>query len=87
MKDVDFASYADHNISILIDNDLYEVNFKLQSASKTLFQWFLVYLLLICPKLLTAFLWPSISWIKCVWFQFTRFKADAKLFIKQETKN
>ena len=56
MKDVDFASYADHNISILIDNDLYDVNFKLQSASKTLFQWFLVYLLLICPKLLTAFL-------------------------------
>ena len=56
MKDVDFASYADHNISILIDNDLYEVNFKLQSASKTLFEWFLVYLLLTCPELLTAFL-------------------------------
>ena len=47
MKDVDFASYADHNISILIDKDFYEVIFKLQSASKTLSQWFLVYLLLI----------------------------------------
>ena len=40
MNDVDFASYADDNTPFLVGNDLDEVVFKLQSASKTLFQWF-----------------------------------------------
>ena len=39
MNDVDFASYADDNTPFFVGNDL-EVIFKLQSASKTLFQWF-----------------------------------------------
>ena len=40
MNDVDFAIYADDNIPFFVGNDLDEVIFKLQSASKTLFQWF-----------------------------------------------
>ena len=40
MNDVDLASYANDNTPFLVDNDLDEVIFKLQSASKTLFQWF-----------------------------------------------
>ena len=40
MNDVDFASYTDDNTSFFVDNDLDEVIFKLQSASKALFQWF-----------------------------------------------
>ena len=40
MNDVDFAIYADNNTPFFVGNDLYEVIFKLQSASKTLFQWF-----------------------------------------------
>ena len=40
MNDVDFASYADDNTLFFVGNDLDEVIFKLQSDSKTLFQWF-----------------------------------------------
>ena len=40
MNEVDFASYADDNTPFFVGNDLDEVIFKLQSASKTLFQWF-----------------------------------------------
>ena len=40
MNDVDFAIYADNNTPFFVGNDLDEVIFKLQSASKTLFQWF-----------------------------------------------
>ena len=40
MNDVDFAIYADDNTPFFVGNDLDEVIFKLQSASKTLFQWF-----------------------------------------------
>ena len=40
MNDVDFASYADDNTPSFVGNDLDEVIFKLQSASKTLCQWF-----------------------------------------------
>ena len=40
MNDVDFASYADDNTPFFVGNDLDEVIFNLQSASKTLFQWF-----------------------------------------------
>ena len=39
INDVDFTSYADDNTPFFIGNDLDEVIFKLQSASKTLFQW------------------------------------------------
>ena len=39
MNEVDFASYADDNTPFFVGNDLDEVIFKLQSASKTLFQW------------------------------------------------
>ena len=40
MNDVDFASYADDNTSFFVANDLDEVIYKLQNASKSLFQWF-----------------------------------------------
>ena len=40
MNDVDFAISADDNTPFFVGNDLDEVIFKLQSASKTLFQWF-----------------------------------------------
>ena len=40
MNEVDFASYADDNTPFFVGNDLDEVIFKLQSVSKTLFQWF-----------------------------------------------
>ena len=40
MNEVDFASYADDNTPFFVGNDLDEVIFKLQSASKTLSQWF-----------------------------------------------
>ena len=40
MNEVDFASYADDNTSFFVGNDLDEVIFKVQSVSKTLFQWF-----------------------------------------------
>ena len=40
MNDVDFAIYADDNTPFFVGNDLDEVIFKLQSASKTLSQWF-----------------------------------------------
>ena len=40
MNEVDFASYADDNTPFFVGNDLDEVIFKLQSASKTLFQRF-----------------------------------------------
>ena len=40
MNDVDFASYTADNTHFFVGSDLYEVIFKLQSASKTLFQWF-----------------------------------------------
>ena len=40
MNDVDFASYADDNTPFFVGNDLDEVIFKLQGASKNLFQWF-----------------------------------------------
>ena len=36
MNDVDFASYADDNTPFFVGNDF----FKLQGASKILFQWF-----------------------------------------------
>ena len=36
MNDIDFASYADDNTPFIIG----DVIFKLQNASKTLFQWF-----------------------------------------------
>ena len=35
-----FVSYADDNTPFFVGNDLDEVIFKLQSAAKTLFQWF-----------------------------------------------
>ena len=38
--DVHFASYADDNTTLFVGNGLDEVIYKLQSASKTLFQWF-----------------------------------------------
>ena len=41
MNDVDFASYADDNTPFFIGNNLDEAIFKLQSALKTLFQWFI----------------------------------------------
>ena len=40
MNDVDFAIYTDDNTPFFVGNDLDEVIFKLQSASKTLSQWF-----------------------------------------------
>ena len=40
MNEVYFASYADDNTPFFVGNDLAEVIFKLQSALKTLFQWF-----------------------------------------------
>ena len=40
MNDVDFASYADDNTPFFVANDLDEVIYKLQNASKSLFQWF-----------------------------------------------
>ena len=40
MNVVDLASYADDSTPFFIGNDLDEINFKIQSASKTLFQWF-----------------------------------------------
>ena len=40
MNDAHFASYVDDNTPFFVGSDLYEVTFKLQSASKTLFQWF-----------------------------------------------
>ena len=40
MNDVDFANYADDNTPLCVGNALDEVIFKVQSASKTLFQWF-----------------------------------------------
>ena len=40
MNAVDFARYADDNTHFFVGNDLNEVIFQLQSASKTLFQWF-----------------------------------------------
>ena len=40
MNDVDFASYTDDNTPFFVGSDLNEVIFKLQRASKTLFQWF-----------------------------------------------
>ena len=40
MNDVDFASYADDNTPFFVGNYLDEIIFKLQSVSKTLFQWF-----------------------------------------------
>ena len=40
MNDIDFASYADDNTSFIIGDDIGDVIFKLQNASKTLFQWF-----------------------------------------------
>ena len=40
MNDVDFATYADDNTPFFVDNNLDEVIFKLQGASKTIFPWF-----------------------------------------------
>ena len=40
MNDADFASYADDNTTFFVNNNLDKVIFKLQSASKTLFQGF-----------------------------------------------
>ena len=39
MNDIDFASYADDNTPFLLGEDIGDVIFKLQNASKTLFQW------------------------------------------------
>ena len=38
MNDADFPSHADNNTTFFVGNDLDEVIFELQSASKTLFQ-------------------------------------------------
>ena len=40
MNDVDFTTYADDNTPFFVDNNLDEVIFKLQGASKTIFPWF-----------------------------------------------
>ena len=40
MNNVDFASYAGDNTPFFIGSNLDEAIFKLQSALKTLFQWF-----------------------------------------------
>ena len=40
MNGIDFASYADDNTPFIIGEDIGDVIFKLQNASKTLFQWF-----------------------------------------------
>ena len=40
MNDIDFASYADDNTSFIVGEDIVDVIFKLQNASKTPFQWF-----------------------------------------------
>ena len=40
MNEIDFASYADNNTSFIVDKDIGDVIFKLQNASKALFQWF-----------------------------------------------
>ena len=40
MYDVDFASYADDNTPFFVAIDLDDVIYKLQNASKSLFQWF-----------------------------------------------
>ena len=40
MNDIDFASYADDNTPFIIGEDIGDVIFKLQNASKTLFQSF-----------------------------------------------
>ena len=40
MNNVNFARYADDNTPFFVGNNLDEVIFKLQSALKTLFQWF-----------------------------------------------
>ena len=40
MNEVGFASYADDNTPFFVGNNLDEVIFKLESASKTIFQWF-----------------------------------------------
>ena len=40
MNDIDFASYADDNTPFIIGEDIGDVIFKLQNASKTLLQWF-----------------------------------------------
>ena len=40
MNKLDFASYPDDNTPFILGNDLNDVIFKLQNASKTIFQWF-----------------------------------------------
>ena len=40
MSDIDFASYADDNTPFNVGEDIGDVIFKLQNASKTLFHWF-----------------------------------------------
>ena len=40
MNGIDFASYADDNTPFIIGEDIGDVIFKLQNASKTPFQWF-----------------------------------------------
>ena len=37
---MDFANYADDNTPFIVGEDIGDVIFKLQNASKTLFQWF-----------------------------------------------
>ena len=40
MNNIDFPSYADDNAPFIVGEDVGDVIFKLQNASKTLFQWF-----------------------------------------------
>ena len=40
ITDIDFASYADDNTPFIVGEDIGDVIFKLQNASKTVFQWF-----------------------------------------------
>ena len=40
MNDIDFASYAEDNTPFIVGEDISDDIFKLQNASKTLFQWF-----------------------------------------------
>ena len=40
MKNIEIASYADHNMPYTTGNSIKEVIQKLEGAAKTLFQWF-----------------------------------------------
>ena len=41
MDDIEFASYADDNMSFTIGSNMEDVIFKLQNSSKILYQWFM----------------------------------------------